>query len=630
MPPDEAADHAPRAADREDPRLRDRRRHGARGAVRRAPDRLRGLHRLRPGADVHRGLRSRRGAAALREHAHRVVRDRPADDATARGCAPLDPSRGRAAPTTTSSSSAGRAPPARSTSSCRSSACGSRPSSRTTTTSRDAIPADERPVVFVGPYEHHSNELPWRESIADVVTILEDADGRVDLAHLEQELAPVREPAAEDRQLLRRLERDRDRHRRRAGRDPAPPARRALVLGLRSCRPLPPDRHEPVAGDPGRAPRLQGRGVPLSAQVRRRPRHTGRARREALALPEPGPVGAGRRDDPLRQPDRALVPPRAVDPRGGRHARDRRVDPRRARVRAQGRGRHRRDPAAARTTSSVVRSRRGARTRRSRSSAIRSSTGWRSCRSACGMDAACCTRTSSSRSSTTCSGFRRAAAASAPGRTCIGCTRSTSVWSDRMDAEAVARPPGREARVRPGQLQLLHERGRLRLHRRSGPPARERGLEAAAALPLRSVHRSLAPRERPPSATVDAARRLVRLRARWSSTARARPSPRARSRATSRRRGGSSERSRPHRRREPVHDPPMTPSSSGSAGSRFPARRSPSCKPAAKRQGPHARVGRARLRPPSVVDRNWIGTSPDDRLPRPCRHSRASPRAPWR
>src|SRR3990172_12729949 len=31
-----------------------------------------------------------------------------------------------------------------------------------------AIPPDERPVVFVGPYKHHSNELPWRESIADV------------------------------------------------------------------------------------------------------------------------------------------------------------------------------------------------------------------------------------------------------------------------------------------------------------------------------------------------------------------------------------------------------------------------------------------------------------------------------
>ena len=50
------------------------------------------------------------------------------------------------------------------------------------------IPADERPVVFIGPFEHHSNELPWRESIADLVTIHEDADGHVDLAHLEEEL----------------------------------------------------------------------------------------------------------------------------------------------------------------------------------------------------------------------------------------------------------------------------------------------------------------------------------------------------------------------------------------------------------------------------------------------------------
>jgi selenocysteine lyase/cysteine desulfurase len=46
----------------------------------------------------------------------------------------------------------------------------------------------QRPVVFIGPYEHHSNELPWRESIADVVTIREDADGRVDVEHLSYEL----------------------------------------------------------------------------------------------------------------------------------------------------------------------------------------------------------------------------------------------------------------------------------------------------------------------------------------------------------------------------------------------------------------------------------------------------------
>lgn len=50
------------------------------------------------------------------------------------------------------------------------------------------IPTGERPVVFVGPFEHHSNELPWRESIAEVVEIGEDADGQIDLEHLERVL----------------------------------------------------------------------------------------------------------------------------------------------------------------------------------------------------------------------------------------------------------------------------------------------------------------------------------------------------------------------------------------------------------------------------------------------------------
>ncbi len=50
------------------------------------------------------------------------------------------------------------------------------------------IPAHERPVVFIGPYEHHSNELPWRESIADVVPIPEDGEGHIDARVLEQRL----------------------------------------------------------------------------------------------------------------------------------------------------------------------------------------------------------------------------------------------------------------------------------------------------------------------------------------------------------------------------------------------------------------------------------------------------------
>ena len=50
------------------------------------------------------------------------------------------------------------------------------------------IPQSGRPVVFVGPYEHHSNELPWRESIADVVVIAEDPDGHIDLDDLRRQL----------------------------------------------------------------------------------------------------------------------------------------------------------------------------------------------------------------------------------------------------------------------------------------------------------------------------------------------------------------------------------------------------------------------------------------------------------
>ncbi len=55
------------------------------------------------------------------------------------------------------------------------------------------IPAAERPVVFVGPFEHHSNELPWRESIADVVEIAEDPDGHIDLDDLARRLAEFSE-----------------------------------------------------------------------------------------------------------------------------------------------------------------------------------------------------------------------------------------------------------------------------------------------------------------------------------------------------------------------------------------------------------------------------------------------------
>ena len=48
------------------------------------------------------------------------------------------------------------------------------------------IDIDRRPVVFVGPHEHHSNLLPWRESGCEVVTIPQHSiTGMVDLVELE-------------------------------------------------------------------------------------------------------------------------------------------------------------------------------------------------------------------------------------------------------------------------------------------------------------------------------------------------------------------------------------------------------------------------------------------------------------
>ncbi|SEA35242.1 aminotransferase class V-fold PLP-dependent enzyme [Microbulbifer marinus] len=52
----------------------------------------------------------------------------------------------------------------------------------------EQIPPHERPVVFIGPYEHHSNELPWRESIAELVCIPLDAEGMLDTDALDTQL----------------------------------------------------------------------------------------------------------------------------------------------------------------------------------------------------------------------------------------------------------------------------------------------------------------------------------------------------------------------------------------------------------------------------------------------------------
>jgi len=45
-----------------------------------------------------------------------------------------------------------------------------------------------RPVVFIGPYEHHSNILPWRHCAVDLVTIPVDEAGLLDLSALKTAL----------------------------------------------------------------------------------------------------------------------------------------------------------------------------------------------------------------------------------------------------------------------------------------------------------------------------------------------------------------------------------------------------------------------------------------------------------
>ncbi len=59
--------------------------------------------------------------------------------------------------------------------------------------------AARRPVVFVGPFEHHSNEVTWREGFAEVVEVDLDSAGRLNLEMLARMLS---DPAWEGRRLI--------------------------------------------------------------------------------------------------------------------------------------------------------------------------------------------------------------------------------------------------------------------------------------------------------------------------------------------------------------------------------------------------------------------------------------------
>ena len=61
----------------------------------------------------------------------------------------------------------------------------------------EAVQRGVRPLVLIGPYEHHSNILPWRESGAEVVEIAECPKGGPDMAALKAALI-----AAKGRRVL--------------------------------------------------------------------------------------------------------------------------------------------------------------------------------------------------------------------------------------------------------------------------------------------------------------------------------------------------------------------------------------------------------------------------------------------
>jgi len=55
---------------------------------------------------------------------------------------------------------------------------------------------ENKPIVFVGPYEHHSNELMWRQTLCDVIEIPMSAEAGIDLEALKR---IVSDPAYKDR-----------------------------------------------------------------------------------------------------------------------------------------------------------------------------------------------------------------------------------------------------------------------------------------------------------------------------------------------------------------------------------------------------------------------------------------------
>ena len=243
---------------------------------------------------------------------------------------------------------------------------------------RSRIPPDQRPVVFVGPFEHHSNELPWRESIADVVTIREDRDG----LHRPRPAARSSSTAYADRPL-------------KIGSFSAASNVTGIVSNTYAISRL---LHEHGALSffdfAAAAPYVGSRWTRRTTRWPTRTRCSSAPTSSSAGPGRPGvlvarrelfpnrvPTRARRRHRPVREPVRARLPVRHRAPRGGRDAGDRRVDPRGPRVPAQGGRRRRGDPRARARLHPAGDGAAGRPTPRSRSWAAPTPSGCRSCRS---------------------------------------------------------------------------------------------------------------------------------------------------------------------------------------------------------------------------------------------------------
>ncbi len=198
-----------------------------------------------------------------------------------------------------------------------------------------------RPLVLVGPFEHHSNLLPWRESAAEVIAVGEDANGQLDLAELEAQLAgnagrPLVVGSFSAASNVTGILTGADRvaallHRHGA----------LSVWDYSAAAPYVPIRmaeSRPGAGDHKDAVFFSPHKLIGGPQT------PGRPGRPPRAGPQPGPDRARRRHHLLCRPGRPPLPGRPGGPGGGRHPRDRRVDPGRAGRGPQAGRRDRPDP----------------------------------------------------------------------------------------------------------------------------------------------------------------------------------------------------------------------------------------------------------------------------------------------